>query len=58
VNAGRSHYESIGRIAVKSRGQAVYRDYDVSIKGQNSMVEVTGFDHPATPTSRTVISEI
>jgi len=35
VSTGRGHYESIGRIAVKSRGQAVYRDHDVSIEGQN-----------------------
>jgi hypothetical protein len=26
---------SIGRIAAKSRRQAIYRDYDVSIEGQN-----------------------
>lgn len=35
VCTGRSHYKPIGGIAVKSRGQSVYRDYDVSIEGQN-----------------------
>jgi hypothetical protein len=32
---GGCHYEPIGGIAVKSRGQTVYRDYDLSIERQN-----------------------
>jgi hypothetical protein len=35
VRTGRSHDEPIGGVAVKSRGQAVNRDYDVSIEGQD-----------------------
>jgi hypothetical protein len=35
VRTGGCHYEPIGRIAAKSRGQTVYRDYDLSIKRQN-----------------------
>jgi hypothetical protein len=30
---GGSHDESIGGIAVKTRGQGVNRDYDISIEG-------------------------
>jgi hypothetical protein len=33
VRTGGCHYEPIGGIAVKSRGQTVYRDYDLSIEG-------------------------
>jgi hypothetical protein len=33
VRTGRCHYEPIDWIAVKSRGQTVYRDYDLSIEG-------------------------
>jgi hypothetical protein len=32
VRTGGCHYEPIGWIAVKSRGQTVYRDYDLSIE--------------------------
>lgn len=34
VSAGCSDDESIGGIAVKSRGQSIYRDHDVSIERQ------------------------
>jgi hypothetical protein len=32
VRTGGCHYEPIGWIAAKSRGQTVYRDYDLSIE--------------------------
>jgi hypothetical protein len=35
VRTGRSHDEPIDGVAVKSRGQAVNRDYDVSIERQD-----------------------
>jgi hypothetical protein len=33
VRTGGCHYEPIRRISMKSRGQTVYRDYDLSIEG-------------------------
>jgi hypothetical protein len=33
VRTGGCHYEPIGGITVKSRGQTAYRDYDLSIEG-------------------------
>ena len=55
MNNRRRSDETIGGIAVKSRGQAVNRDYDVSIEGQTGVtIKCGGSSVQVSPSGVTV----